>query len=183
MPMPIPKPLVLGDIDLHYMAFAEAHVIPFTDEHQPSLMKSNARIDVAPKRKEASIIASRLALSRVTNILTYVMKHKNRSNFKLAAATRVRGVVVCNTCFRPRCIYAQYEVVHMKPPLVHLKKTTNTPQRRRHRRKSNIGLLLRTCWLMQRILSSTCVVWLRSTRTTPALTYFSATPLLIVTHT
>ena len=117
MPMPIPKPLVMGDVDLPYMTFAEAQVLPFTGEHQPSLVKSAARIAAAAKRKEASIAASRLAPSRVTNTLTSITKLKNRSNFKMAAATRVRGVVSCNTCFRPRCIYSQYAVVHMKPPL------------------------------------------------------------------
>ena len=57
MPMPIPKPLVLGDIDLHYTTFAEAQVLPFTGKHQPSLVKSVARIVAAAKRKEASIVA------------------------------------------------------------------------------------------------------------------------------
>ncbi len=37
-------------------------------------------------------------------------------------------------------------------------------------------------YMVPRSLSSTCVVWLRSTRTTPTFTYFSATPLLIVTR-
>ena len=30
MQMPIPKPRVLGDIDLHYVTFAETHLFPFT---------------------------------------------------------------------------------------------------------------------------------------------------------
>jgi hypothetical protein len=117
MPMPISKPLVLGDIDYHYMTFAEAQVLPFIGSHQPSLVKSVARIDVAAKRKEAGTIAPRFAPSRVTHSLTYITKQTNRSNFKMTAATRVSGAVVCNTCFGPRCIYSQYVVVHMKPPL------------------------------------------------------------------
>ena len=104
MPMSIPKPLVFGDIDLHYMTFAEAQVVPFTGEHQPSLVKSVALIVVAAKRKEARIITYRLAPLRVTNTSTSIMKLRNRSNFKMAVVTRARGVVVCNTCFRPRCI-------------------------------------------------------------------------------
>ncbi len=127
MPMPIPKPFVLGDIDIHYMTFAEAQVLPFTSEHQPSLVKSAACIACDAKRKEASIAASRLAPSRVTSTLTSIMKLKNRSNFKMATATRVRGVVVCNTCFRPRCIYSQYTVVHMKPPLEENNQDPTTP--------------------------------------------------------
>ena len=67
MPMPIPKPLVMGDVDLHYMTLAEAHVLPFTGEHRPSLVKSDARIAAAAKRKEASIVASRLTPLRITN--------------------------------------------------------------------------------------------------------------------
>ena len=98
MRMPVPKPLVLGDIDLHYMTFDEARVLPFTNEHQPSLVKSVTRIVAAAERnKEARIAASRLAPSRVTHTSNSIMKLKDRSNFKMAAATRVRGVVVCNT--------------------------------------------------------------------------------------
>ena len=82
MPMPIPKPLVMGDIDLHYMTFAEAQVLPFTGEHQPSLVKSAARIATAAKSKEASIVASRLAPSRVTNILTSITKLKKSVEFQ-----------------------------------------------------------------------------------------------------
>jgi hypothetical protein len=40
MPIPIPKPKVLGDTDLHYLTFAEAQLLPFTGEHQLSLEKS-----------------------------------------------------------------------------------------------------------------------------------------------
>ena len=104
MKMPILKPLVLGDIDLHYMAFAEAQILPFTGEHQPSLVETAERIVVVAKRNEASIVASRLAPSRVTHTLAPIIQLKNRSNFKTAAITIVRGVLVCNTCFRPRCI-------------------------------------------------------------------------------
>jgi len=63
MPMPFPKSLVMGDVDRHYMTFAEAQVLPFTGEHQPSLVKFAARIAAASKRKEASIVASRLTPS------------------------------------------------------------------------------------------------------------------------
>jgi hypothetical protein len=99
--MPFPKPLMLGDIDLYYMTFAEAQVLPIIGEHQPSLGKSVARIVAAAKRnKEASIVAFRLSPSRVANTLTFIMKLKVRSNFKIKI--KVRGVVVCNTCCRPR---------------------------------------------------------------------------------
>ena len=99
------------------MTFAESQVIPFIGEHQPSLVKSVARIVAATKRnKEAKIAASRLAPSRVTNTLTFIMKLKDRSNFKMAAAIRVHGVVVCNTCFRPRCIpIMQWFILSLAP--------------------------------------------------------------------
>ena len=78
MPRSFPKPLVLGDIDLHYMTFAEAQVLPFIGEHQPFLVKSVARIVVGAKRnKEASIVASHLAPSRVTNTVTFVDAHRD----------------------------------------------------------------------------------------------------------
>jgi hypothetical protein len=38
--MHIPKPKVLEHTDLHLMNFAEAQVLPFTGEHQPSFEKS-----------------------------------------------------------------------------------------------------------------------------------------------
>ncbi len=94
MPIPIPKPMVLGDIDLHYMIFAEAQVLPFAGEHQPSLLKSDARIVVAAKRKETSIVASRLAPSTVTNTMTSITKLNNLTNFKMAAANSPWSVVL-----------------------------------------------------------------------------------------
>jgi hypothetical protein len=44
MPMPIPKPIAVGDTieDLHYMSFADAQVLPFTNAHQPSLAATSA---------------------------------------------------------------------------------------------------------------------------------------------
>jgi hypothetical protein len=50
--MLIPKPKVLGDINLHYMTFAEAQLLPFTGEHQSSLKKSALRTTSATKRNE-----------------------------------------------------------------------------------------------------------------------------------
>jgi len=79
--MPIPKPMVLVHVNLHYKKFAEAQVLPFTGEHRSFLEKIIERIVVAAKSKEASIVTSRLAPSRVTNTLTSIMKQKNMSNF------------------------------------------------------------------------------------------------------
>ncbi len=60
MPMLIPKPRVLGDIDLHYMTFAEAQLFPFTGEHQPSLTKSALRKAAFDrKRKQLPELVSR----------------------------------------------------------------------------------------------------------------------------
>ena len=41
---------------------------------------------------------------------------KNRTNFKIGVAAKVRGVVECNTCQKPRCIYSLAAVSQMKPP-------------------------------------------------------------------
>ena len=36
-PMPISKPIIVGDKEIEYMSFADAHTLPFTNEYQPSL--------------------------------------------------------------------------------------------------------------------------------------------------
>ena len=55
MPMPIPKPKGMGEevADLAYMSFAEAQLLQFTGEHQPSLAASRLRKDATTKKKQA----------------------------------------------------------------------------------------------------------------------------------
>ncbi len=107
MPMPILKPKRVGEElgDLADMSFAKAQVLQFTGEHQPSLATALLRKDPFAKKKQASE-RSKVGFSRVVNTSTpNITKLKNKADFKIASASRVRGPVVCNNCIRPRCIY------------------------------------------------------------------------------
>jgi len=46
-----------------------------------------------------------------------ITKLKNKPNFKIEVAAKVRGVVDCNNCRKPRCIYSHAVVSLIKPPL------------------------------------------------------------------
>jgi len=115
MPMPIPKSVDLSQIatDLHYLSFQEAQLLPFTNEHQPSLTSIDLR-DVAKQRKTTT--SQQLPASRVAQgpIITNL---KNKSNFKIGVALKVQGVVECNRCHKPLCIYSRSAISRMKPPL------------------------------------------------------------------
>jgi hypothetical protein len=99
MPMPIPKPIVAGDKEIEYMSFADAHTRPFTNEHQPSLAVTALR---AATRKKKASIREQLPSSRrrVFPFAMNITKLKNKSDFKIGVATKVRGVVECNNCKR-----------------------------------------------------------------------------------
>jgi hypothetical protein len=117
MPMPIIKQVEVGDksSDLHYLSFADAQVLPFTDKFQPSLEATTLRVAAKKKKTVASknLGASRCALA------PNIEKLKNRTCFKMGVASRVRGVVGCNNCMKPRCIYSLSAVSQMKVPLPH----------------------------------------------------------------
>ncbi len=102
MPMPIPKPIGVGDkeTDVLYMSFVEAHTLPFTNEHQTSLTATTLR---AATRKKKTTIRQQIML-RVASLSTApsITKLKNKSNFKIGVAAKVRGVVECNNCRKPR---------------------------------------------------------------------------------
>jgi len=55
MPMLIPKPVKIGDTrdDLEHMSFEDAKLLPFMDEHQPSLVAVVARTPKDAKKKAA----------------------------------------------------------------------------------------------------------------------------------
>ena len=116
MPMPIPKHVDVSEIttDLHYLSFADAQKLPFTNEHQPSLSATTLR---NAARKMHATMTRQLPLSRVASgpIIT---KLKNRSNFKIGVSCKVRGVVECLNCHKPRCIYSQAAISQMIPPLL-----------------------------------------------------------------
>ncbi len=82
MPMPIPNPTTVVGIvaDLHNMSFADAHVLPFTNMHQPSLATTSTRLANATKKKD--IAASKVGAARVASSLSHtITKLKNRTAF------------------------------------------------------------------------------------------------------
>ena len=121
MPMPNPKPAEAGDgsTDLHYLSFTDAQRFAMANEHQPSLAAAALRTAAAAAAKKKQVIArSGLASARVTSSLAANVKLlKNKSGFQIGITNRVRGVVSCNTCLKPRCIYSQSAISQMKPPL------------------------------------------------------------------
>ena len=110
MPMPIPKPAEAGDgsADLHYLSFTDAQRFAMTNEHQPSLAAAAALRTAAAAKKKQVIARPGLASARVTSSLAANVKLlKNKSGFQIGITNRVRGVVSCYTCLKPRCIYSQ----------------------------------------------------------------------------
>ena len=117
MQMPIPKPIspFEKDSDVEYMSFADARKLPFTNEHQPSLAITQLR---RATRKKKVVATNHLPGSRVyVSNAPLIAKLKNKSNFKIGVATKCRGVVECQTCNKPRCIFSQKAVSQMKPPI------------------------------------------------------------------
>ena len=64
----------------------------------------------------AQLGAARVAKSLSNNIT----KLKNKTAFKIDFASRVRGVVDCKSCLKPRCIYSRFALSRMKPPPSHI---------------------------------------------------------------
>jgi len=108
MPMPISKPIgpFDKDSDDEYMSFEDAHKLPFTNEHQPSLAITKLR---RATRKKKVVATNHLPGSRVS-YAPLIAKLKNKSNLKIGVATKCRGVVECQTCNKPRCIFSQKAV-------------------------------------------------------------------------
>jgi hypothetical protein len=116
MPMPILKTIGVlnNDTDVEYTSFADAQKLPFANKHNTSVMAATT-LRVASKKKQ---IVDRLQVpSSRTSIATIITKLKNKTNFKIGVASKDRGVVECNTCQKPRCIYSLPAVSCMKPPL------------------------------------------------------------------
>jgi hypothetical protein len=102
MPMPIPRHVGVfdKDSDVEYMTIEDARKLPFTNKHQPSLAATTLRI--ASRKKVAA--PKNLPASR-TPTASLITKLKNKSNFKIGVAWKCRGVVECQTCHKPRCIF------------------------------------------------------------------------------
>jgi hypothetical protein len=116
--MPIIKIVEVGDksSDLHCLSFEDAQVLSFINKFQPSLEATTLR-DAAKKKKT---VASRILSALRYALAPKIEELKNRACFKMGVASRVRGVVGCNNCMKPRCIYSLSAVSQMKVPLPHL---------------------------------------------------------------
>ena len=114
-PMPIPKPTNVSELstDLHYLSFTDAKRLPFTNEHQPALAATTSRVT---SRQRQAATTRQLPFSRVA-FGPIITKLKNTSNFKIGVSFKVRGVVECNNCHKPRCIYSLEAISKMNPPL------------------------------------------------------------------
>ena len=120
--MSIPKPTSIKDTfeNMHYMSFEEVQVLPFGSKHLPPLKATTLRIASDTKRKGA-IARAQLRAARVATSLPHNMtKSKHITASKIAFASRVRGVVDCKSCLKPRCIYSHSALSQMKPPLSRL---------------------------------------------------------------
>ena len=115
MPMPIPKPIDASELstNLHYLSFKDAQKLSFTNKHQPSLasiaMRAETRQRKITTRRQLS--SSRLAQGPI------ITKLKNKSDFKIGVAQKVRGVMECMNCHKSRCIYSHSAISQMKRPL------------------------------------------------------------------
>jgi hypothetical protein len=81
------------------------------------LQKPILRKDANAKKKQGhgrlKLGSSRVVHTSAPNVTKLAT---NKSNFKMACSTRVRGSMVCNNYIRPRYIYCQYAVSLLKPP-------------------------------------------------------------------
>jgi hypothetical protein len=133
-PLPIPgvRNGNLSD-DLRYLSLDDTMKLPFTDDHQPS---KQARRAASEQQIQGSISGQGVALTNkrrsrkraggvvaqgpptlvsVPSIASTTQKIPNRKNFKLGHLTRIRGIVQCMDCQKPRGIYSLLAPTNMKP--------------------------------------------------------------------
>jgi hypothetical protein len=133
-PLPIPKvtPDTPGG-DLRYMSLTESMLLPFTDAHQPSKMaraaataakdSSSALVPIRgrgkPQGRRGSsnkVAGDDARVVRIQNDATSsLQKIIQRKNFPLGHKMRLRGIVHCMECKKPRCIYSFNAITHMQP--------------------------------------------------------------------
>jgi hypothetical protein len=143
-PLPIPESAPRDDIgDLHYMNLSETLTMPFANEYQPSKI---ARAIVATVNKNAlaaSNSSSNIGRGRgrgrgggtrrgsaarsgakdpiFFQSLKFVTQTVKKNNFSMGHINRLRGVVNCMDCQKPRCIYSMQAIAKMKPSREHTK--------------------------------------------------------------
>ena len=143
-PLPIPQAQSDESGELRYLSLEDTMKLPFTDEHQPSKKakkaaaagKDSSTIGATPpvtrgrgrsrgrgrdrgrgRGRSAPAAAAPPAAPAVCvapSVSSTVQKTPTR-NFPLGAITRLRGLVRCMDCQKPRGIYSQQAVQNMKP--------------------------------------------------------------------
>ncbi len=101
--IPQPPPTIRQPGDLYYMSLEEAMRIPFTAEHQPSLeLRRYRSCDTTNHEGVALIGRERSILDAAKAIKTFNAHH-------------VRGVVECEECMKPRCLFSVDAPSQIKP--------------------------------------------------------------------
>jgi len=131
-PLPMPEESPRDDTGaLHYMSFEENMTQPFTDEHQPSKIskrlaatKKNSLVGGTPTTSNTGRGRGNFGRGRGSTgsvpPLTFVsvsstIQTMKRTNFPLGHIARIRGVVLCMDCGKPRCVYSAQAIAKMKP--------------------------------------------------------------------
>ena len=138
-PLQIPQAQSDESGELRYLSLEDTMKLPFTDEHQPSkksktaaaVEKDSSTIGATPpatrgrgrgrsrgrgrgRRGRSAPVPAAAPVCVAPPISSTFQKTPNRS-FPLGVVLRLRGLVHCKECQKPRGIYSQQAVQNMKP--------------------------------------------------------------------
>ena len=130
-PLPIPEERSgTPGGELRYRSLEDTMKLPFTDDHQPSKQARRAALeqqkqvsiagqgDAHPKKRHSRKKVGGVATIErviVPSIASTTQKAPVRKNFALGHLTRIRGLVQCMECHKPRGIYSLFAPANMKP--------------------------------------------------------------------
>jgi len=101
MPLPIPNPPIPRHTDLHYVSYEEAALLPFTDDHQPSLQSRRQEWALAPGGE--------------VSLGDRELRGDASKHHKLMQTKFLRGLVKCKDCMIPRYMYSLSSPNRRKP--------------------------------------------------------------------
>jgi hypothetical protein len=133
-PLPIPGERDGTPIgELRYLSLEDTMKLPFTDDHQPSKQARRVALDQQkqdsiagggsgnPKKKRSRKGVRGVATTpdvppiTIPSIASTTQKAPPRKNFELGHISRLRGLVQCMECQKPRGIYSLLAPANMKP--------------------------------------------------------------------
>ncbi len=128
-PLPIPQSSQgVPASELRYMSFEDSIALPFTDAHQPS-KKTLAVVDIPSTSQGIGRGRGRgrrgrgggrgnapTPIIRFQSQASSIRKIPLRKQFTLGHKMRLRGIVQCVECQKPRCVYSHQSISHMVPP-------------------------------------------------------------------